>query len=232
MIELAGSAAHVVVNDLAELDLDDADAHHLARVLRLRSGERVTATNGMGSWRWCRWSVGQLEADGEINTVPRPSPEVGVAFSIVKGDRLDWIVQKLTELGIDRLLPIAAERCVVQWDAPKAVSQVDRMRRIAREAAMQSRRVWLPSVESLQPAREVLQQHDTVRADFDGEGFALASGAASIVVAIGPEGGWSATERECSRRVVSLGTNVLRAETAAIAAGVLLVDRRATAKSA
>lgn len=241
MIGLAGSAAHVVVDDLALPVLSDTDAHHLARVLRLRNGESVTATDGRGSYRWCTWSDGGLEAAGDIEFVQQLVPSVGVAFAIVKGDRLDWIVQKLTEVGVDRMLPIAAQRCVVQWDRDKAAAQVERLRRIAREAAMQSRRVWLPEIEPLTKATDVLREPGVLRADLEGDelsahlqmpdGVLAGAQLASVVIAVGPEGGWSPEERNVPGRAVRLGDTVLRTETAAIAAGVLLVDRRSTAKS-
>lgn len=226
MIQLAGSAAHVVVDDLGAPQLSGDDEHHLARVLRLREGEHVSATDGLGSWRWCRWAGGRLEPDGDIGTTPRSVPEVGVAFAIVKGDRLDWIVQKLTEIGVDRLIPLAAERCIVRWDADKAAAQTDRMRRIVREAVMQSRRVWVPEVGPLTPAASLLAGTGVLRADFDGAPLGPLDRSAPTVVAVGPEGGWSATERSTGGPSVTLGSTVLRAETAAIAAGVLLVDRR------
>lgn len=229
MIGLAGSAAHVVVDDLGAPQLSGDDEHHLARVLRLRDGERVSATDGLGSWRWCRWTSGGLEADGDIGATPRDVPEVGVAFAIVKGDRLDWIVQKLTEIGVDRLIPLAAERCIVRWDADKAAAQTERMRRIVREAVMQSRRVWVPEVGSLTPAASLLAAPGVLRADLDGvplDTLDPLNPSAPTVVAVGPEGGWSPTERSSGGPTVTLGNTVLRAETAAIAAGVLLVDRR------
>lgn len=226
MIELAGSAAHVVVDDITAPELNEADTHHLVRVLRLRNGERVSVTDGRGSYRWCQWSDGLLAADEAIQFVARQLPEVGVAFSIVKGDRLDWIVQKLTELGVDRLVPMAADRCVVQWDEAKARAQVERMRRIAHEASMQSRRVWLPEVEALAAADEVLQRPEVARADVEGARAPIEPVDGATMIAIGPEGGWTARERNLSPRTVTLGSTVLRAETAAIAAGVLLVDRR------
>ena len=125
MIELAGSAAHVVVDDLTAPALSSDDEHHLARVLRLRPAERVSATDGAGGWRWCRWTGGGVEPDGEIHRTDRSGPVITIGFSIIKGDRLDWTVQKLTELGVDRLVPLAADQCVVRWDDTKAVTQVE-----------------------------------------------------------------------------------------------------------
>lgn len=226
MIELAGSAAHVVVDDLTAPALSSDDEHHLARVLRLRPAERVSATDGAGGWRWCRWTGGGVEPDGEIHRTDRSGPSVTIGFSIIKGDRLDWTVQKLTELGVDRLVPLAADQCVVRWDQAKALTQVERLRRIAREASMQSRRVWLPEVSVLTDARRFLAEPGVARADFDGSPLASLDVSYPSAVAIGPEGGWSAAERACSPVAVSLGDTVLRAETAAIAAAVLLSNRR------
>ncbi len=70
-----------------------------------------------------------------------------VAFSPVKGDRPEWAVQKLTELGVDRIVPLVAARSVVRWTGDRGAAVVERWRRVAREAAMQSRRAWLPAVE-------------------------------------------------------------------------------------
>ena len=226
MIELAGSAAHVVVDGLDAPALTRDDEHHLSRVLRLRPAERVTATDGRGSWRWCRWTGGGIEPDGPVHTVPKQEPGLTVAFAIVKGDRLDWIVQKLTEVGIDRLVPLVAERSIVRWDATKADAQIERLRRIAREAAMQSRRVWLPEVAPLTRAASFLAEPGVSRADFDGVSLDDLGDGAPVVVAVGPEGGWSGAERGLGGPSVRLGETVLRAETAAVAAGVLLVDRR------
>ncbi len=226
MIELAGSSAHVVVDDLVVPALSSEDEHHLGRVLRLRPAERVSATDGRGGWRWCRWTGSGIEPDGEVTATDSPAPLITVAFAVVKGDRLDWIVQKLTEIGVDRLVPLSAERCVVRWDATKANTQVERLRRIAREASMQSRRVWLPEVAPLTDARLFLGEPGVARADFGGPLLGTFGAAAGSAVAIGPEGGWSEAERAVSPLAVSLGDTVLRAETAAIAAGVLLVAAR------
>lgn len=224
MIELAGSAAHVVVDDVAAPELDEVDAHHLRRVLRLREGEPVSVTDGRGSWRMCDWDGRGVVPVGAVQQSGPEVPEIGVAFALVKGDRLDWVVQKLTELGIDRLTPLRTEREVVHWDEAKTQAHLARMRRIARDAVMQSRRVWLPVVDEPVPARELLARSGVARADFGGDD--LDDLASVTMVAVGPEGGWSPAERGVPGPVVGLGGTVLRAETAAITAGVLLADRR------
>ena len=117
----------------------------------------------------------------------------------------------------------------MRWDTDKAAAQTERMRRIVREAVMQSRRVWVPEVGSLTPAASLLAAPGVLRADLDGvplDTLNTLNPSAPTVVAVGPEGGWSPTERSTGGPTVTLGNTVLRAETAAIAAGVLLVDRR------
>jgi len=222
--DLVLSAAHVLVADLDSPELDDADTHHLARVLRLRVGEVVTATDGVGAWRTCRWTGAGMDPVGAIERVAAPRPETAVAFALVKGDRLDWIVQKLTELGIDRMVPLRTDHAVVRWDAAREQTQVARLGRIAREAALQSRRVWFPLIDPVTAALEFLSRPGVARADFGGADLDDLPG--TTVIAVGPEGGWSQAERGVPGPVVGLGSTVLRAETAAIAAGVLLTDRR------
>lgn len=218
------SAAHVVVADLDLPELDESDIHHLSRVLRLRVGEVVTATDGAGAWRSCRWTGTGIDPVGVIARVAAPPTETSVAFALVKGDRLDWIVQKLTELGTDRMVPLRTEHAVVRWDAGREQTQIARLGRIAREAAMQSRRVWLPVIEPVTAAIEFLGRPGVARADFGGAELDDLTDCSAI--AVGPEGGWSSAERAVPAAVVGLGSTVLRAETAAIAAGVLLAERR------
>ena len=77
----------------------------------------------------------------------RPSPLLTVAFALTKGDHPEWAVQKLTEAGADRVVVMLTDRCVARWDTAEPERQMERLREVARQAAMQSRRCWLPSVE-------------------------------------------------------------------------------------
>ena len=227
MIELAAAAAHVFVESLDALALSADDDHHLARALRLRPGERVSASDGRGNWRWCRWTADGLDADGHLQFEPRPSPPLTVGFALVKGDRIiDWIVQKLTEIGIDSIVPVTTQRCVVRWDSRHAAENLQRMQRIARAAAMQSRRVWLPSVEPVAPLATVLARPGARAADASGDWLPAAPPLEVSLIVVGPEGGWEATERDGFVRPIRLGTQVLRTDTAAICAATLLQDRR------
>jgi 16S rRNA (uracil1498-N3)-methyltransferase len=216
-------AAHVFVADLETLALDPADEHHLARVLRLRDGEPVTAADGAGLWRPCRWAGGALEPVGDVAADDPPRPAITVAFALTKGERPEVAVQKLTEVGVDRIVPFAADRSVARWDAERAGRNLDRLRRVAREAAMQSRRAFLPEVADLATFDEVAALPGACLADAGGEPPSLTR----PTVLVGPEGGWSDRERAAGLPTVALGPHVLRAETAAIVAGALVVALRA-----
>lgn len=217
-----GGHAHVLVVDVERPDLDDERLHHLARVRRLRDGEPCTVTDGAGAWRWCVFRGGTaLEPDGPVHRLPRPDPRLTVAIALIKGERPDWAVQKLTELGIDVIVPFRAERSVVRWDEAKEARHLGRLRAIARSATQQSRRCFLPVVE---PVADVaaLAARGAVRLDRGGP----PPGCAHSVVAVGPEGGWSDAEREALPEAVGLGETVLRSETAALTAGAVMVSLR------
>jgi 16S rRNA (uracil1498-N3)-methyltransferase len=220
---LRTSAAHVFVDDLDRPALAERDEHHLGRVLRLRDGEVVTVSDGRGSWRITRWRSGQVEAEGEIVT-EAPEPQPTVAAAIPKGDRLEWMVQKLTEVGVDRIQLIDCARSVVRWNASRAAAQLARLDRIVREAAMQSRRVWLPELVAPVPVATVLGVEGVVVADPAGAPLESLAHLPHTVV-VGPEGGFSADEIG-GATLVALGTNVLRVETAALVAAVLCRQSR------
>jgi len=216
--------AHVFVDDLDAPALGPADRHHLERVLRLRPGDAVSASDGAGGWRLCTLAAGTagLEPAGETATDERPSPPVTVAFALTKGERPEWAVQKLTEVGVDRIVPMAAARSVVRWTPDRAAAQVERLRRVAKEAAMQCRRTWLPEVEDLAGFVAVSARAGAALAAADGSPPSLAH----PVVLVGPEGGWAEEELAAGLPRVALGPHVLRAETAAVLAGGLLCALR------
>ena len=211
---------HAFVEDVEEPVLSADDRHHLARVLRLRDGDPLTVCDAAGRWRPARFGD-RLEPSGDVVEVPPPVREVAVGFTLIKSGRSELVVQKLTELGVDRILLLAAERSVVKWDDGKVAANLERLARVVRESGMQSRRVRLPVLESLQRVSVAAHGPGVAMAKPGGSGL---DGDVGLLL-IGPEGGWTDAELG-DRRRVSLGSTVLRAETAAIAAGALMVALR------
>ncbi len=212
---------HVFVADLDAPVLDPDDRHHLTKVLRLRAGDPLTISDGLGRWRPCLLGD-EPEPTGDIVETAAPAVPVTIGFPPVKGDRPDWAVQKLTELGVDRIVVLDTDRGVMRWKADRLERQLGRWRRIAREAAMQSRRVRLPELAGPVAVAELAGSPGVAMAD--------RSGAPPTIdhptVLVGPEGGWSEAERALDGPRICVGTHVLRVETAALAAAVLLTSLR------
>jgi 16S rRNA (uracil1498-N3)-methyltransferase len=229
---------------------------HLLNVLRLREGDEVRVFDGEGREFVCavaddgrrrpsREAVLEVRAHAEP---PRPeSPlDLTLAAAMLKGEKFDAVVQKATELGVARVVPVETERVEVRLPTdparPSAVTRLARWRRIAVEAAKQSGRARVPEVRAPIHLTTLLSE---VVHDLEGEGgelrlmfsereggslAELAREAAArprrVTALVGPEGGWEDAEIEQTRqagwRVVTLGGRVLRAETAGIVAAALL----------
>jgi len=200
----------------------DEVEHHLRRVLRVRDGESIVVTDGVGRWRMSVARVSgsslTLEATGAVMVEDRCEPFT-LATAMPKGDRLDWLVQKTVELGVDRIVLLHAERSTVRWKAERAEKHLVRLRRIADESTRQSRRVWRTQIDGPVDATDVLPlaavAEPGATATVDGE----------PMIAIGPEGGWTDEELARSPRRIGLGGSVLRVETAAVAATTLRLIR-------
>jgi 16S rRNA (uracil1498-N3)-methyltransferase len=213
---LRRSAAHLVVDDVEVPTPTDDDRHHLGRVLRLRPGETVTVTDGCGRWRPCTWTGAGTEPAGPVEVVASPADPAILAFAIPKADRPEWIVQKATELRIDRIVLLHADRSVVRWDGPRRDKQLDRLRSVARGALSQSRGCWLPSIDGPVDAVDVLPA--MAAAEPGGRPRTVGDRA----IAIGPEGGWSEREVASAGATIDLGASILRVETAALTVCALL----------
>ncbi len=209
------------VADVERPELSSDDDHHLRRVLRLRDGATVAVSDGDGRWRVCRLGQG-LDPVGGAVLEAEAQPRLTVAFSIPKGERPEVAVQKLTELGVDRIVLLAAERTIVRWEGARAGRHLERLERVAREAAMQCRRPRLPEVAGPVPFRVAATWTGAARCDVGGAPMSLAH----PTVLVGPEGGWTETEREALLPSVALAPHILRVETAAIAAAALLTALR------
>lgn len=210
------------VADLDAPELTPGDRHHLERVRRLRAGDALTVGDGAGRWRVVTFRP-TLEPTGEVVGVAAPTPALTVAVALVKGERPEWAVQKLTEVGVDRIVLFAAARSVVRWDAASAARNVVRLRAVARQAAAQCHRPWLAEVADLATFATVAALPGAVLAHPDGAPPTLARPS----VLVGPEGGWSPEEEAAVSDHVVVGAHVLRAETAAVVAGALLAALRA-----
>ena len=210
----------VLVDDLDDPELTDEDRRHLERSLRLRAGAEITVADGAGSWRSARLGP-VVEPDGPIHRPVGPPVVRVVGFAPVKGDRSELVVQKLTELGIEVIVPLLTERSVVRWDDERIERHRARHHRIAREAAMQSRNPRLPTVGSLTTLDRFLDAWPGAVLADPGAVRNLTPVDGSAAVAIGPEGGFSPAELD-GRPTVRLPGRILRTETAAIAAAVLL----------
>lgn len=225
MIEtLRQSAAHVFVSSLDAPSLSDDDQHHLLKVLRVKSTDQITVSNGLGAWITATMNKdGDVRATSELFVVEPPRWSLCIAFAPVKGEKPEFIVQKLTELGIDEIIPLApTARSVVRWDVNKAEKQTGRLQRVANEASMQSRRVWLPVVHPVTQLAGLVSRSEVAFAEPGGVEVA----AVHRTIVVGPEGGFDPDELDGLVGRVSLGESVLRAETAAIVAGALMTRCR------
>jgi 16S rRNA (uracil1498-N3)-methyltransferase len=235
------SAAHTFVGRLDDvIRIEGDDGHHLRRVRRLRAGEAITAADGYGRWReYVVAAVGggalELRATSELAHEPMLQPGVAIACSLTKGDRPELVVQKLTELGVDRIVLVEAARSVVRWDEIRAGAAMSRLARVAREAAAQCRRARLPELDGPVPVDELAVHPGLVVADVTGVTVSalfeppVSSGSRpEWLVAVGPEGGFTSEELAGFGHAprLALGPYVLRAETAAIAAAASLAGRR------
>jgi 16S rRNA (uracil1498-N3)-methyltransferase len=229
------AVAHVFLPALADdAVVEGADGHHLQRVRRLRAGERLTAADGAGAWR--PYSVVDvapgrlgLAAVGTARREPAVQPRLSVAVALTKGGALDDVVAALTELGVHRIEPLRTERTVVRWDEARASSAVERLRAVAREAAVQSRRATVPEVRDVAAIASLAARDGLVVADRAGMSASQipAPRGGEWVVVVGPEGGLAPDELALLPNAprVAVGRNVLRAQTAPLAVVAALYDR-------
>jgi 16S rRNA (uracil1498-N3)-methyltransferase len=235
----SSAVAHVLVDELADAcTVGGRDGHHLQRVRRLRVGEAVTAADGGGRWRPYRVSAAgqgevELEATGAVRIEPRLSPGLAVAFGVTKGDTPDVVTGQLTQLGVDRIVAVTMARSVARWEGGRAGHARERLERVAREAAMQSRRSRLPEIVVEHSLDPLLGHPGLVVAERGGgrvADLAPPDGGEWLAV-IGPEGGFGDEERErlAGAPSVSLGPYQLRAGTAVTAVAGWFTSRRQSA---
>jgi 16S rRNA (uracil1498-N3)-methyltransferase len=214
------------------LVLDDGDRHHLRAVLRLPAGAEVEVSDGAGGH-----APAVLGEDGEVvlaadaTVTPPPRPRLQVAQALPKGRKMDDVVRACVELGVDRVLPVAADRSVTRLEGDRAAKAVGRWRSVARAASEQARRRHRPEVADIVTSAELrpdaawLLAHPSAAVGLHAV-LAELAGEPTITVAVGPEGGWSSAEERrllgLGVRGVHLGAHVLRTEHAAAAALAVL----------
>ena len=224
--------------------LSGAEGRHATTVRRLGPGEHVDITDGAGTMASCVITVarpGVLELKVlERAFAPAPAPRLAVVQAIPKGDRGELAVETMTEVGVDLIVPWAAERCVVRWRGDKADKGAAHWRSAAIAAAKQSRRSWLPEVSQVASSAEVAARVKAIVSG--GRGLAVlldpdapqslpavasARGVTEIVLLVGPEGGISPAETslfaEAGAVGARLGPTVLRASSAGAIAAALVM---------
>jgi 16S rRNA (uracil1498-N3)-methyltransferase len=217
--------------------LEGGAARHVTRVLRLRVGEALTLFNGSGGEYAASIEQSQggrvAVAVGEQRAIERESPlALTLAQGVSRGERMDLVVQKATELGVSGLVPVLTERSVVRLTAQQADRRLNHWRAIAAAACEQSGRNRLPAIAAAVPLTDFLRSGTdgvTRLLLSPGAGATLADvprPVTAVTVLIGPEGGLAQAEQEAAVaagfKPVRLGPRVLRTETAAIAALTLL----------
>lgn len=230
--------AHLSVG--TSLALPETAANHLARVLRLREGDACVLFNGDGhdyDARLTAISKRGVVADIVVaRAIDNESPlRVILLQGIARGEKMDLILQKATELGVAAIIPVTAERTEVKLDAGRTEKRVAHWRSVIASACEQSGRARLPSLSApaslADAARDVGTGATKLTLDPTGDvalaTVEIASGA--VVVAIGPEGGWSPRDRDTLSAAgftgLRLGPRILRTETAGLAAIAALQSR-------
>ena len=214
--------------------LTGPEAHHAAAVRRVRIGEEVSLGDGHGAWLegLCE-EVSPRLVSIRITArtdIPAATPRLVLVQALAKGDRDELAVQAATELGVDEIVPWQASRSVSRWDAAKAQKGRTRWASIAREAAKQAHRPWLPEVADLATTRDLAARGTSARIlVLEPTGSAAlttvafeAEDARDILLVVGPEGGIAAEELDllaaAGAEIVRLGSTVLRTSTAGPAA--------------
>jgi 16S rRNA (uracil1498-N3)-methyltransferase len=209
-------------------------AEHLARVLRAQIGQEFDISTGNTIRRGRIGAISpelvEFELGEEVLSAARP--QITVAMSILKFDRMEWAIEKCTELGAARIVPLVTRRTETHL-AAAARKRVERWRRIARQAAEQSRQVAPPEISDPVKLEDVLAISSGKRivlSEVEKEftlKTVLQASPGDVALAFGPEGGWAESEltlfREAGWEPASLGTRILRAETAAVAAMAIVL---------
>lgn len=223
-----------VVNQIARLDSEDAQ--HAVRVLRLQPGEEIVLFSQGEAYAAVIDSVqdGVTVRVGDTLKNPEATVRVTLYQGVPKGDKMDYIVQKCTEGGIHRIVPVNMPRCVAKLDG-KDDKKRQRWQRIAREATKQAFRPVVPEIApavSMKQLPQLLSQHQLVLAPWEDEHAlslrqVIKEDITDVAIIIGPEGGMSEEDmahfRESGAQSVTLGPRIFRTETAGLASLIAIM---------
>jgi 16S rRNA (uracil1498-N3)-methyltransferase len=223
----------IVVAELraGELAITGDEHHYLGRVRRVRVGDALELVDGVGhraSAKIVRMSEAETVVEvGEVEVVVEPRPHVRVMLPLLKGDRMDYAIEKLVEVGVNEVIVWQAERSIVRLDASKRDARVAHYAAVIEAAAKQSGRATLPSVTFCAELRHGIRTlPEGARYMLDQQGEHAAPIADDVTIISGPEGGFSWIEIDQLAAAgfvgMSLGPNTLRAETAPVVAVALL----------
>ena len=228
----------LVTTDILDRDgvmLPHDAAHHL-KVVRPKPGETVELFDGAGRSRLYRCGASAsapLSAAGELSAVPPPAAQITLFACVTKGSRWDWTIEKATELGVTRIVPVISDRCIVRIGRDERAAKRDRWRRIAEDAARQSDAKWLPEICEAVDFKDSLALVESCACfvgaltDPPPEPLLIAirrrlgadAGVRSFGLFVGPEGDFTPEELKSLLEIAvptSFGPTVLRAETAAV----------------
>lgn len=222
----------------AKAFLNTSELHHLTRVLRAREGVRFEGIDPQGNRHLCEL---RRDSDGWYGEILTSLAEAGesplkitLAQALIKKDKFEWVIQKAVELGVTEIIPVVSERTEVRLNEEREEKKLKRWRRILEAAVKQSGRTLIPRIRSPLSLDEMLAQKTcSFGIVMDEQGGSSLKGALanredldSCLVLVGPEGGWSDRDRALfsshSLLSVSLGSRILRTETAAVVALSLL----------
>ncbi|WP_040207935.1 16S rRNA (uracil(1498)-N(3))-methyltransferase [Neobacillus jeddahensis] len=217
--------------------IDEEDRHHIVKVMRMQKGDQIICVDPKGKQAVCRLAeitdssvvADVVQWDDGISELPI---SITIASGLPKGDKLEWIIQKGTELGAHQFIPFAAARSIVKWDEKKSTKKIERWQKIAKEAAEQSHRSFMPEIISPMSFKEMLEKSNEYHYKLaayeeesrNGETSVLSSTlqkmnkGESLLLVFGPEGGLAEEEvkqlKDHGFRLCGLGPRILRTETA------------------
>ena len=223
-----------------EAVIDGADARHIGGALRITPGETLTLCDGRGTDYACTVTAVErervtLSVDAAAPSSSEPTLAVTLYMGLPKGDKMELIIQKCVELGVTAIVPVAMSRCIVKLDGKDAAKKQARWQKIAAEAAGQSGRGIIPTVETPISWKQALARFETTKTLLCYEGGGAPIGAlvtpadTAVSLVVGPEGGFDVAEVEAvlgvGGKIATLGPRILRCETAPLAALAVLMEK-------